>query len=409
MNRPLNVLLLGYGGANNTGAEIRVLTIIDDVRAAFGDSTNITLATLNREKTLQVVSEAGPVSVEEFPHVFPLTIWRLTKRHDIVLLVEGSTFKDSWSSALLYLFLWGAWSAKQHKKAVVAYAVDAGRMRPINQWLTRKVCGDIDLVITRTEAARNQLRSIGVSKDIAVTTDTAFQFRTEQPASKNAVPTVGIAPVEFYEWPVKFRLWGPKEQCYHWPYYFSWDRAREAKSRELVSAWVDLVDHIVIERGWNVQLVAMEELDKRICEKILSQLPQITRSKTSTAFAGEQRPQEIVRSLRSLDYLVTSRYHACVLSMAGHVPQMALYHDERLISIYREMGIDALAISNSVPKVFDSLAAGFNRLVSEAEAQRTLLAGFHSSYYLPKCLSNRDLLTSWAEGFVEQSPKEVTA
>ena len=43
--------------------------------------------------------------------------------------------------------------------------------------------------------------------------------------------------------------------------------------------------------------------------------------------------------LRGLDGLVTSRYHACVLSLAAQVPQMAVGHDLRLKSLYAELGL----------------------------------------------------------------------
>jgi polysaccharide pyruvyl transferase WcaK-like protein len=43
--------------------------------------------------------------------------------------------------------------------------------------------------------------------------------------------------------------------------------------------------------------------------------------------------------LRSLDVLVTARYHACVLSLAAQIPQLAVGHDLRLKTIYAELGL----------------------------------------------------------------------
>lgn len=388
------VFLLGYGGANNTGAEIRILTIIDDVRAAFGPHVEITLGTVDREKTLRVLGEEAGVHVVQLPYVFPLAVWRLTRRHDIVILVEGSTFKDNWSSALLYLFLWGAWTAHRHGNLTVAYAVDAGRMSALNQRLTRWVCDKIDLIITRTAAAREQLRALGVRRDIAVTTDTAFQF-SDVPAAQAATPVVGLAPVEFYQWPVRFQLWGRKEHCYHWPYYFTWNEERLQRSASLVDAWVALATDIVCNRGWRVQLIAMEQLDTAICQKILDKLPPSVREHVDTSFAGEQPPQAIVRTLRGLNYLATSRYHACVLSMAGKVPQMALYHDERLISIYKEIGIEHYALSYAQADIASRLRATFDDMVDNADGIADRLDERLQSYFMPRCMENRELLRQW--------------
>ncbi len=140
MRGPPSILLVGYGGGNNTGAEVRTLTIVDDLRAVFGEDVPITIGTLNRENTLRTIEESPTLKVLQVPYVCVAAIWRETKQYDIAMLVEGSTFKDSWSSALLYVFLWGAWSANRHGKFTVAYAVDAGHMRPINRALTPASC-----------------------------------------------------------------------------------------------------------------------------------------------------------------------------------------------------------------------------------------------------------------------------
>jgi len=73
------VLLIGYLGANNTGAEALLLSDIEDIRAMLGPNLRIV----------------------HMPTIFPLKLWWLVSQHDIVLLVEGSAYMDSWTSALL--------------------------------------------------------------------------------------------------------------------------------------------------------------------------------------------------------------------------------------------------------------------------------------------------------------------
>ena len=393
-NDVLKIFMLGYGGANNTGSEIRILTIIDDVRAVFGDSINITLGTLDREKTSKIINETEYLKIVEIPYIFPLAVWRLAKKHNILMLIEGSTFKDNWSSALLYLFLWGGWAAKRHGKYSLAYAVDAGQMSSINQYLTRLVCQEMDLIITRTKAAKQKLHDLGIQREIFVTTDTAFQFQYH-PVETTNVPVVGIAPVEFYKWPVHFKLWGPRELCYHWPYYFSWDSDRAQQSEILVEAWVKLIQHIINERGWRIKLIAMEELDRNICNRILDRVqPQIS-LQIEKSFAGERSPQDIANELQRLSFLVTSRYHACVLSMNGGVPQMALYHDERLSSIYQELGLSDYAVEIGRPDLFCNLKKIFEQLVLNAPFVSERLCNRFHSYYLPSSKSNREILKNW--------------
>lgn len=385
------VLLLGYGGANNTGADIRTITIIDDLRRTLGDKVVITVATLNRENSLRIIKESAYLKVVQVPYLFPAFIWRLIRDQDVVMLTEGSTFKDNWGSPLLYLFLWGAWSAARQGKVCMAYAVEAGRMRPINQWLTRKVCANMDMIVTRTQASCDELRSIGVCRDIHVTTDTAFNFMTDALPS-NSRFVLGCAPVEFNEWPVRFRLWGRKRNCYHWPYYFSWDKDRASRSRNLVCAWIELITYAIRVRGWSVCLVAMESLDRRICEKILSGLPADVVRGIKKMYAGDEEPETIVERLRSLDMLVTSRYHACVLSMGGGVPQVAFYHDERLVNIYREMGMEDFALSQSGGGHAEKLRVLVDRLYDQRGEMRDRLRKVLLERYMPKCKENRTLL-----------------
>ena len=395
---PLRVLLLGYGGANNTGSEVRILTIIDDVRAAMGDQVIITVASVSPEKTRRFLSERENLRIVRIPYVFPFAIWRLTRVHDLTLLVEGSTFKDNWGSALLYAFLWAAWCSRLHGRKCIAYAVDAGRMRPMHQRLTRHVCGGIDLLITRTEAARQRLRETGVTRPVVVTTDPAFAFAAPAPAKPQGVreTVLGLAPVEFNQWPVRIRPWGPAEQCYRWPYYFSWDEDRAKASTALVDAWAQLASHAIRQHGVRVRLIAMEELDRRICENILAAIDPALHSHIDPLYSGELTPADIVAQLRGLDFLITSRYHACVLSMANAVPQAALYHDERLISIYSELGLGHLAIAHDQAGLKTALIDAFEHIVAHAATLRREIAERHRSFFMPRCRLNRELLRDWA-------------
>jgi hypothetical protein len=64
--------------------------------------------------------------------------------------------------------------------------------------------------------------------------------------------------------------------------------------------------------------------------------------------------------LRSLDLLVTSRYHAAVLSLAAGVPQVAVHHDTRLATLYSDLGLKEKWFMDS--GAAESLASGFTSL-----------------------------------------------
>ena len=86
---------------------------------------------------------------------------------------------DTWTSALLWAFLWATHSAYKQKKPCIAYAVDAGKLSRFNNWLVRKEASKTDLIITRTKHAARRLKNIGVTSPITSTADCAFNFQIE--------------------------------------------------------------------------------------------------------------------------------------------------------------------------------------------------------------------------------------
>jgi polysaccharide pyruvyl transferase WcaK-like protein len=100
--------------------------------------------------------------------------------------------------------------------------------------------------------------------------------------------------------------------------------------------------------------------------------------------------------LRSLGVLVTSRYHASVLSLADAVPQVAVGHDLRLRTLYAELGLERdYFLPPDGPDVFDRMTEAVDKLLSDpVETQKRLRAG-HGTHVM-SARRNRDLLRSFA-------------
>ncbi len=120
------VLLVGYNGANNTGSEARLLTIIKEVRMIFGTEVEITIPTLCKENLCRYIKEEPGLKIVTYPPVYFLAFYRMVRVHDLILLVEGSCYMDGWSSYLLWAWLWVTHCAHKLGKVIVAYAADAG-------------------------------------------------------------------------------------------------------------------------------------------------------------------------------------------------------------------------------------------------------------------------------------------
>jgi polysaccharide pyruvyl transferase WcaK-like protein len=406
--KKFKVLLVGYNGANNTGSEARLRTIISDLKELLGKNVEISIPTLNQENLRRYLKETETLKIVPLPPIYFLTLRRLVKEHDIMILVEGSCYMDTWTSALLWAFLWATKCAHDFNKLSLAYAVDAGKLSPLNKKLVQREASKTDLIITRNFESRKILKSAGVNAPIDVTADCAFEFKVDAvdnnilnetwPEADNQL--VGLSVVDFYLWPVVIRPWGRSEDNYRWPYYFSRSKKRDELREELANSWAQLLDHLIKEYNQNIALICMEDLDEPMARKILEkmQYPKKTRIFSSNKFNAS----EMTVILRKLNLLFTSRYHASVLSLAHQTPQIAIGHDNRLKILYKEMGIyDKYFVDYQDPELWKKILKKAETLLKSPESmQSTLKTGYNEQ--LKRAQNNKTLLNEFLKKFLKK-------
>ena len=118
----------------------------------------------------------------------------------------------------------------------------------------------------------------------------------------------------------------------------------------------------------------------------------------------EYNASKMVSILRGLDFLVTCRYHACVLSMAAQVPQIAVGHDLRLKSIYAEMGLQDNFVDARVADRDVKLRAILDRVLADPGADRAALRRGYEEHLNKARLQPRALLREFA-----RAQRRVTA
>ena len=382
-NTPPKVLLVGYNGANNTGSEARLLSIIEDVRSVLGPHTEITVPTLNEENLRRYLKEDEHLNITPIPSIFFFAVDRLVREHDLVLLVEGSCYMDTWTSALLWAFLWATHSAHRQKRPCVAYAVDAGHLSRFNKWLVRREASKTDLIITRTRYAADRLEEIGVNAPITSTADCAFTFQEDPDdhdflekiwSESTADPgrgddVVGLAVVDFSLWPVVIRPWGRKKDLYKWPYYFSRSKERKKAYEQLVEGWSREADRIIEKHDKKVVIICMEELDQPLAEDILQMMK--NKDKCKIVSSKKYNASQMTSMLCKLDLLVTSRYHAAVLSLRSGVSQIAVAHDPRLTSLYQDLHLyPDYFICHNDPHLWEDLTRKVDLLLGNPDLER---------------------------------------
>lgn len=392
------ILMVGYNGANNTGAEALLLADIADVRAVLGPQARITIPSLNPANLRRYVHEDEHLRIVRLPPVFFRTARRLVREHDLVMLVEGSAYMDTWTSALLWAFLWVTRCAKVFGKPSLAYAVDAGSLKPANVRRVRREASKTGLIITRSRGAAERLRGWGVTSPIEVTADNALTFAPDPSDAgvlrhlwPDAPPrVVGMAVVDFHLWPVVIRPFGRRASCYRWPYYFRRSRACCQASRALAASYAALADQVAAEHDVGIALIAMEELDEPLATAVQERMKHEDRARVFSS--RTLNASQMTWLLRSLTALQTSRYHAAVLSLAGRVPQVAVGHDLRLRTLYEELGLRERYFVE--PELLDALPARIAELLgSPGEQQKILASG--SVELLGRARRNRDLLRAF--------------
>ena len=147
------------------------------------------------------------------------------------------------------------------------------------------------------------------------------------------------------------------------------------------------------KRCLGIALLCMEELDGPIARAIRAEMRHPERARVFSS--REHDASRMTALLQSLGALVTSRYHASVLSLAAAVPQLAVGHDLRLRTLFGELGLDDRfffrpdepgafrRIDDAVdellsdpPEVRDRLRAGYRVHADAAHRNRQLLRGF---------------------------------
>lgn len=400
MNHPPRVLLVGYNGANNTGAEARVLAAVEDLRAVLGPAAVLTVPTLNETNTRRYLHSAANVNVVQIPTVYFLAMRNLVRRHDLILLVEGSVYMDSWSPLLLWYFLWPTRLAYAYHKPCLAYAVDVGTASPANQRHIQREANKTDLIITRTHLAAETLRRRGVTAPIDVTADTAVGFPIA-PGDKDLLarewPTdrgvVGMSMVDFYRFPAVVRPWGRRADRYRWPFYFAHSAEQRRASRVLAEGYATVADRLIEEHGRNVALICMEELDEPLARRVQASVGRADRTRVFSA--RDYDASQMTSLLASVELLTTARYHGSVLALAGLKPQIGFGHDLRLKTLYQELGLyDDYFVDARNSSRFERLNEVVDPLLTDPGRQiQTLQRGYQDQ--LTRVRRNRQLLAGF--------------
>ena len=360
---PLRLLLAGYVGTRNTGADVRVEEMIRQIRHVLGPS-NVQMTVVSNDLELSAGYFDGCHQVH-LPAAFPGFLMRECPKHHGVVACEGSMFKSKFSNALTAFMAGALGMANAEQKLSVGYGAEAGAMTPAMERFVEHACKR-SLVLCRNRPSRDVLGRLGIRTTHG--TDTAWTFEPapaavgrellEKAGWDGKKPVVALCPINPFWWPVKPDLLkavarktaGEFDYEHYRAFYFhKWDDARQEQLDRYLQGIADGANRFFAERDVFPILVGMERLDRDAAEQLA---PRLDRP-AALFISDEYSMYELVSVIRRCRALVSSRYHAIVTSMPGLVPSGGITMDERIRNLMNDRGHSELFVEVDDPHLGD--------------------------------------------------------
>ncbi len=356
---PLRLLLVGYAGAGNIGADIRLAETARVLRDALGPKVEIGYTT--RAETTAPVPDATPEISDRY---FPEFLEHVIARYDAVIVCEGSVFKSSFSNTFAAMLAGALGMATAQGKPAIAFGVEAGAMDPDLEAFVRETCKGA-LIIARSSASRDLVEGLGLRTTLGA--DTAWEFEAApSQESADALRTYGwqgaryvsVCPVNPFWWPVKpdiLRALSSAEDDpdrYQSIFFHQRSDADEAAFNTYIGALAKAVSHHAQASGATPVIVGMERLDHEACMRLRDAL-----GGAPVVMGHEIGAARTVGILRQSGTVVTSRYHGAVMAIPGGMPVIGITLDERLVNLFAEMGCPENVLASGSADLADALAA----------------------------------------------------
>ena len=378
---PLKLLLAGYSGTRNTGADVRVEEMIRQFRHLFGDEhVALSIYTIDPELTRGYFRTVRQLHL---PKLFPKFLFDTVHEQHAVIACEGSMFKSKFANALSTMMVGALGLAAVEGKIAVGYGGEAGNMDRSVQDLVRRYCQDA-LIIARNEASKGVLAELGVKSRSG--TDTAWTFEPAPLSEGRKIlmdagwdgetPVLALCPINPFWWPVKPDVTravinsfsGMYAEEHYGSVYFHAEGAEVADKQDRYLGAIAGAVRRFRDAGNDVfpVMFGSEQLDREACEGLNDRLG----GGFPVIVSDEHDMYAMVSAMRNATYMVSSRYHACVTTMPGGVISAGITMDERIRNLMADRGTPHLALEVDDPDLEEHLFETLGVMVRDGESIR---------------------------------------
>jgi polysaccharide pyruvyl transferase WcaK-like protein len=380
----LKLLLAGYNGTRNTGADVRVEGVVRQIRKILGDE-NVALSVMTQDFDLTRGYFENAQQVR-LPDIFPPFLHSEVRKNHGVVACEGSMFKSKFANALTAMMIGALGIASAQNKLSIAYGAEAGEMDPLLQKMCKRYCAE-SLVITRNVESQEVLGKLGVATELGADTAWTFEPSVGPEYGRKALldagwdgstPVLAVCPINPFFWPVKaslgkaliHSLTGKYEKSHYRSLYFHKSGADvDAAFEKYLSEMAAGIERYRNSRRAFPVLVAMEMLDREACERLAGKLG------GAPVFSSDKLDMhEMVSILRQCDRMLSSRFHAIVTSMPAGVPSAGVTMDERIRNLMRDRGHGHLLMRVDEQDLADKIFVALRSLDAGADEIREAMA-----------------------------------
>jgi polysaccharide pyruvyl transferase WcaK-like protein len=370
------ILLFGYHGLRNAGAESRLVSIVHALQQH--GRTNIDVATFDRRRPDYLL---GVRCRYVNPAMYKRDTYQLIHEADIVVLTEGNMLSDAFTSQMVRVHTTVMEQAFSLGVPVVGLALDSGSLSTHRIPRVTAAINTLRLLTLRTPNAADDLRRRGVTIPMTVTADCAVSMPLPSTEERAAVaerfgltaPRIHcLAPVDFFMYPAKIRLIGRPREYVRYPFKGTWPHHGRRRSQVLARQWIQLARRqLERDRESMVMVVAMDPSDNLIAQRVYQGVAD--RRRCRLVSCRDLNTLEMSAALSLLSSIVTSRYHALVMPLVYTVPFIALGHDNRTRYITEEIGLEKYFVPSDTPKLGEVLINRHAELMQEREQVRSRL------------------------------------
>lgn len=359
LGKKLKILFVGYTGARNTGADVRVAAMVDQFHHVLGKN-NIETSVMALDYDLVKIYFENNSNIIHYNSVFFKDLLNAVSKNHMVVLCEGSCFKSKFANALSVLMAGSAGMMDIQGKKAIAYGSEVGDMDKKLENFIQKYCQNA-FIISRSAPSHRLVQEMGMKGDLG--TDTAWTFepgpedwavnKLKEAGWDGKKPIMGLAVINPFIWPVKpnlmrFLLKNKKlkemEDHYDKWYFFTYDDERKKQFNYYISSIADAANEFMKEHDVFPVVIGMERLDFNANKELQKKL-NFKNGKAPIFCSIDYDGYQMVSILHKLNILLSSRYHAIVLSMIAGVPSGGVTMDERITNIMEERGhLDNLCV-----------------------------------------------------------------